>query len=86
MKDMDLIDSCKLTCPCNTFRTSNAFARSDTGGVIDSKPNLSGKSKTNLLFALFAVRVHTGCSACPFYTPTKPLIRLHIKYKTVLFS
>ena len=25
-----------------------------------------------------------GCSAFPFYTPTKPLIRLYFKYKTVL--
>ena len=35
-----------------------------------------------LLFAPLAVCVHTGCSAFPFYTPTKPLIQLHIKYKT----
>ena len=38
------------------------------------------------LFAPLAVRVHAGCSAFPFYTPTKPLIWLHIKYKTDLFD
>ena len=38
---------------------------------------------TNLLFAPLAVRVQVGCSAFPFYTPTKPLIRLNYKYKTV---
>ena len=32
-----------------------------------------------------AVRVHAGCSAFPFNTPTKPLLRSHIKYKTVVF-
>ena len=36
------------------------------------------------LFAPLAVRVQAGCSAFPFYTPTKPLIRLYLKYKTVL--
>ena len=31
-----------------------------------------------------AVRVQAGCSVFPFYTPTKTLIRLYFKYKTVL--
>ena len=74
----------KLICPCNTLRTSNSFARSDTGVVIDSDPHLSRTCKTSLLFAPLAVRVQAGCSAFPFYTPTKPLIRLYFKYKTVL--
>ena len=65
--------------------TSNSFARGDTGIVIDSEPHLSGTCKTSLLFAPLAVCVHTGCSAAfRFYTPTKPLIRLNIKYKIVL--
>ena len=38
---------------------------------------------TSLLFAPLAVRVQAGCSAFPFYTPTKPLIRLYFKYKIV---
>ena len=76
MKDINLIDSCQTHVPVNTLRTLNSFTRSGTGVVIDSKPHLS------LLFAPLAGRVHTGCSAFPFYTPTKPLIRLHIKYKT----
>ena len=66
-----------------TLRTSNSFAGSDTGGVIDSEPHLSPTCKTSLLFAPLAVRVHTCCSAFPFYTPTQPLIQLHIKHKTV---
>ena len=55
-----------------------------TGVVIDSELHLSCTCKTSLLFAPLAVRVQAGCSAFPFYTPTKPLIRLYFKYKTVL--
>ena len=72
-----------LTCPCNTLRTLNSLARSDTGVVIDSEPQLSRKCKTTLLFAPLAVRVQAGCSAFQFYTPTKPLIQLYFKCKTV---
>ena len=57
--------------PC-TLQTSNSFARSDTGVVIDSEPHLSGTCKTSLLSAPLAVHVHTGCSAFQFYIPTKP--------------
>ena len=42
---------------------------------------MSRTSKTSLLFAPLAVRVHTGFSAFPFYTPTKLLLRFHIRYK-----
>ena len=66
------------------LQTSNSFARSDTGVVIDSKLDLSRRCKTSLLFAQFVVRVQAGCSAFSFYTPTKPLIQLYFKYKTVL--
>ena len=38
--------------------------------------------KTSLLFVPFVVHVHADCSAL---TPTKQLIRFHIKYKIVLF-
>ena len=75
------LTAAKLTCPCNTLRTSNSFARSETGLLIDSEPHLSCPCKTSLLFAPLAVRVFTGCSAFTFYTPTKPLILLHIRYK-----
>ena len=74
MKNIILTDSCQTHCPCNTLRISNTFARSDTGVVIDNKPHFSRTCKTSLLFAPLAVRVHTGCSPVPFYTPTKPLI------------
>ena len=71
----------------NTLRTSNSFVRSDTGvAVIGSEPHLCRMCKTSLLFAPLAARVYTDCSAFPFYTPTKPLIQLHIKYKTVFCS
>ena len=76
----------KLTCPCNMLRTLNSFARSDTGVQIDSEPHPSRTCKASILcLSHWAVRVHTGCCPFPFYTPTKPLIQLHIKYKTVLF-
>ena len=69
----------KLTCPFNTLRTLNSFARSDTDVLIDSEPHRSRMCKTSLLFASLAVRVRSGCSAFLFYTLTKPLIRLPIK-------
>ena len=61
MKDINMIDSCQAHLPVQfTLRTSNSFARSDTGAVID----LIGMCKTSLLlFAELAVSVHTGCSA-----------------------
>ena len=77
---INLIYSCQADLPMQY-----ASNRSDTGVVIDSEPHMSRTCKTNLLFASSADRVHTGCSAFPFYTPTKPFIQLHIKYKTVLF-
>ena len=80
MNYTNLIDSCQAHCPCNTLRTSISFARSDTGVMID----LSRTCKTSLLLAPLAVRIQAGCFAFPFFTPTKPLIRLYSKYKTVL--
>ena len=77
---INLIYSCQADLP-----VQYASNRSDTGVVIDCEPHLGRTCKTNLLFAPSADRVHTGCSAFPFYTPTKPFIQLHIKYKTVLF-
>ena len=48
---------------------------------------MSRTCKTSFLFAPLAVRVHTGCSTFPFYTPTKPLIRhVFIKYKNCFVS
>ena len=79
------LTAAKLTCRCNTLRTSNSSARSDTSVVIDNEPHLSRTCKTSLLFAPLAVRVQAGCSAFPFYTPTEPfIIRLYFKYATVL--
>ena len=74
----------KLTCPCNKLQTSISFTRSDTGAVMDSEPHLSCTYKTSVLFEPLAVCVQAGCSAIPFYTPTKPLLLLYFKYKTVL--
>ena len=65
----------KLSYPCNSIRTSNSFGRCDTGVVIDSEPHPSCMCKTSFLFFPLAVGVHTGCSAFPFCTPTKPLIQ-----------
>ena len=85
MNDINLIDNCQAHLPVHTLQTLNSFASSDSGVVIDSEPHLRRMCKTSLLFAPFAVHIHTGCSAFPFYTPTKPLIQLHIKYKSVMF-
>ena len=71
------LTTAKLICPCRTLQTSNLFTRSDTGVVIDNWPHLSRTCKTSFLFAPLSVRVDAGCSAFPFYTPTKPLIWLH---------
>ena len=51
------------------LQTSNSFARSDTGGVIDSEPHPNRTCKTSLLFAPLAIRVQAVCSAFPFYIP-----------------
>ena len=80
----NLIATAKLTCPCTALRTSNSFSRCDTGVVIDREQHLSCTCKSSFLFAPLAVRVHIGCSAFPFWTPTKPLMRLNIKFKIVL--
>ena len=59
-------------------------APDNTGVVIDSKPHQGRTCKTSLLFAPLAVCVQAGYSAFPSYAPTKPLILLYFKYKTVL--
>ena len=84
MNYTNLIDSCHAHLLCNTLHTLNSLARSDTDVVIDSEPHMSGMCKTSLLIAPLAVRVQAGCSAFPFYTPTKPFRRLYFKYKTAL--
>ena len=65
------------------LRTSNSFPRSDSGVLIDSEPHLSRTCKAIIIFAQLTVLVLTGYSAFTFYTPTKQLIRLHIKYKKI---
>ena len=71
--------------PSLLARATRFEHRSDTGFVIVSEPHLSRTYKASLLFALLAVRVHTGCSAFPFFTQTKPLIRLHILHNCFFF-
>ena len=78
------LTAAKLTRLCNTLQTSYSFARSGTGVVSDREPNQSRMCKTSLLFAALPVHVHADSSPIPFYTPTKPVIRVHIKFKTVL--
>ena len=53
--------------------------------VFDREPHPSRTCKRSFLFAPWADLVQTGCSAFPFYTPTKPLIRLHINTKLFYF-
>ena len=81
----DLIDSCQRShARAMVFKHRNQI-RSDTGVVIDREPHPSCTCKTCFLFAPLAVCVHIGCYAFQIYTPTKPLIRLHIKNKTFFF-
>ena len=81
---LNLNDSCQAHLPVQYALNIDSFARSDTAVVIDSEPHLSRKCKASFLFAPLAVCDHTGCYAFPFYTPTVPLIRLHINSKTAL--
>ena len=80
----NLIDSCQAYLPGQNASNIELIARSDIDVVIDSQSHLSRTCKTRLLFAPLEVRVQAGCSAFPFYAPTKPLKRLYFKYKTVL--
>ena len=84
MNDMNLIESCQAHLLCNALRTSKLLAGSDMDVVIKSEPRLR-TAKTIILFAPLAVIVYTGCSAFSILHSNKPLIRLHIKYKTVLY-
>ena len=81
MNDTNLNYSCQAHLPMQYASNIELIRQMDPGGVIDSESQRSRTCKTNLLFAPLAVRVHTGYSAFPFYTPTKPLTGLHIKYK-----
>ena len=56
------LTAAKLICPWFMPWTSNSFARSDTGVVIDSEPRRSHTCKTSLSFAQLAVRVQAGWS------------------------
>ena len=85
MNDTNVIDSCKASLPVQHASNIELISRSDTCVVIDSELHPSRMRKASLLFAPLGVSVHTDYSAFPMYTPTKPLIGFHIKYKTVLF-
>ena len=67
MNDINLTDICQAY----MLMQYDSNTKSDTGVEIDSEPHLSHTCKTGLLFAPLAVRVHAGCSACPFYTQNR---------------
>ena len=71
MNDINLIDNCQAHLPVQ-YASNIKFICQKCHWCCD---HLSCTCKTSLLFAPLAVRVHTGCSAFPFYTPTKPLIQ-----------
>ena len=85
MNYTNLIYSCQAHLPMQYASNIELIGQNDTGVVIDSEPHLSRTCKTSLLFALLVVRVQAGCSAFPFYTPTKPVIRLYYILNTKLF-
>ena len=46
MNYTNMTEAAKLTCQCNTLRTLNSFARSDSHVVIDGEPQPSHTCKT----------------------------------------
>ena len=87
MKDINVIDSSQAHLRVQYASIVKFICQKcDTAVVIDSEPHLIGTCKTSFLFASLVVCVHIGYSAFLFYTPTIPLVWLHIRYKTVLFS
>ena len=54
----------------DSLKTSNSFARSDTGVVIDSEPHLICTSDLHVQIKPLVCRAHTDCSAFHFYTNT----------------
>ena len=80
MNDINLIDSCPAHLPVQYASNMEFIRRSDTGVVIDRELHLSRTSKTRILLSHW-LSVFT--QALPFYTQTKPLLQLHINFKTV---
>ena len=81
----NLIDSCKAHLPM-PYASNMELIHQKLFWCCDwqgATPSLTWK--ISLLFALLAVHVQAGCYAFPFYTPTKLLIQLYFKIKTVLF-
>ena len=82
MNDINLINSCQAQLPAQ-YAQITEFNRQTWHWCCDW--HLSCTCKTSLMFAPLAVLVYTGCPAFPFYTPTKQLIQLHIKYQLFCF-
>ena len=85
MNDIILIDICQAHLPVQYFLNIKLIRQkwnwycdwqwATPDSYIQNKP---------LVFSI-GCPCSTDYSAFPFDTPTKPLIQLHIKYKTVLF-
>ena len=81
MKYINMIDGCQAHLPAQ-YASNIKFNSPEVTLVLWWKRTTPDSHVQKILvFDSLAVRVHTGCSTFSFYTPTKPLIQLHIKYK-----
>ena len=83
--DINLIDNCQAHLPVQ-YASNIEFIHQKWHWCCDwqratPRPHVQNKR----LVCFIGCPFYTGRSAFPFYTPTKPLIRKHIKYKIVFF-
>ena len=75
MKDMNMISS---------YQAHLLVQYPSSPELIDSEPHLIARAKQASCFLHWLSVVTLAVPLFPFNTPTKPLIRLHIKYTTVI--
>ena len=84
MNNTNLIDSCQAHLPVQ-YASNIELIRQKWYWCCDQQSATPESNVQNKpLVCSIGSRVQADCSAFPFYTPTKPLIRLYFKYKTVL--
>ena len=84
MNDTSLIDSCKHHLPLQ-YASNIEFIRQKFHWGCDRQ---RATSESHMQNKPLVCSIACSCSklAFPFYTPTKPLIQLHIKYNTVIYN
>ena len=81
MNYVDLIDSCQAHLPLQYAWNIDLIPQKRYWCCDWQRATPQSHMQNKPLFAPLAVRVQGGCSAFPFYTPNKQLL----KYKTALF-